>query len=655
MRREENINNPKDIFIMRRTFFNFLMIAVMAVSTILGTLSCREKPGPAPEANEFKLGTDTVTIARGGGEGEISYAVKNPVEGLLPVAATEEEWVNSFEVSEEDGIIRFTVDSCESGDAREALISVVYDTMKTSFIVKQLPKDPEIACEILSTKSVSFVIRTTPIDGSMTYYTGLMEKKNFDTFQSDEDVYKYDLEYFQTLADQGGVSLSRVIKGHIKYGQITRQGNKLNPGTEYVTYSYGLNAEGEPLTEVYSKSTVTKEFDTDDNTEFTLKVDINGVDLSYWVEPSDLQKHYIQYVSQEENETEDLARIRMQAYIDSYTFAVMYGPAGFDGKIEDLIEGFTPRGVQHFTVELAKPNTPTKIYTWALTPQGQICSIPTTKEFSSGDVPASDLTVEINVEEINVRDAMINTRCNQDADAYILLIGKTADYEGMTSEEIVDKIISDQGKNISKAMYRGNVRGPFKSLIRNTDYSLFAFGYKSGVVTTNLFRTDFTTLDEEMSDVICTIDVSKYFDGDEVAAKDPNLSWTTGLVVVPVTAVTTGNPVEYMYHIWSAEWADESKVHDDEIISWLMNGGVKDPTMTFYTAFDDPRCAIAVAKAEDGRYGDVYRFPITFTKEGCAPIDEFEPQKISQCIMIPKSKELFGLDFGKITAPLAIE
>ena len=52
--------------------------------------------------------------------------------------------------------------------------------------------------------------------------------------------------------------------------------------------------------------------------------------------------------------------------------------------------------------------------------------------------------------------------------------------------------------------------------------------------------------------------------------------------------------------------------------------------MTFYTAFDEPRCVIAVAVDADGNFGPVYRQAITFTKEGCSPVDEFVPFSVSE-------------------------
>ena len=86
-------------------------------------------PAPVVTINE-----QSVDLAYDATEGSFTYAVENPVEGVVAEATTDAEWISNLVAA--DGTVSFTT-SVNEGFVREATITVTYGEASDSVVVKQ--------------------------------------------------------------------------------------------------------------------------------------------------------------------------------------------------------------------------------------------------------------------------------------------------------------------------------------------------------------------------------------------------------------------------------------------------------------------------------------------------------------------------------------
>ena len=90
-----------------------------------------EKPAPEPTpeptpTTEVVLAKSTIEATAEGGRYEVSYTIKNPVEGhnLFVAKSSDYAWISDF--GAEDGVIYVVVEANETDNAREAVVEVSY-------------------------------------------------------------------------------------------------------------------------------------------------------------------------------------------------------------------------------------------------------------------------------------------------------------------------------------------------------------------------------------------------------------------------------------------------------------------------------------------------------------------------------------------------
>lgn len=109
----------------------------------LAFAACEPEPAPTPEPDvkEPVLTTyqESIDFNAEGGEGTITYAVENAVEGTTVAATCEAKWVSDITVAE---TITFTV-AANEGEARETKVVVTYGELKNEVAVKQAAKGEE--------------------------------------------------------------------------------------------------------------------------------------------------------------------------------------------------------------------------------------------------------------------------------------------------------------------------------------------------------------------------------------------------------------------------------------------------------------------------------------------------------------------------------
>ena len=348
-----------------------------------------------------------------------------------------------------------------------------------------------------------------PEDKDMTYWYQLQVKE--DMPETDEEILASDMEYLQYIADYYGTSLTQLLADNLFKGDLDWRYQYLEPNTEYVLYTYGMNISGEALTAVNQltfKTTKVEQLDC----EFDILVgdNITSNSFSITIIPSDDTVAYYYDVfpawMYEEYCLSDAANIPafMAEYIPALAsengvtvaYAVgaisNYGSIAHDFTLEDGLEANSSYFV--FAVGIGADGTTTT--------EAEVIEVKTAAP------PVN--TFEVSEGYIEDDRATFYVRPNH-SESYVALF-ELKEYfvengELVSDEEIIAGILAAQGSKIGDHVYSGTSTVKDCPMIPNKDYYCLVFGYFGGEVTTPLTKVEFRTKAADMvdADIIVTV------------------------------------------------------------------------------------------------------------------------------------------------------
>lgn len=164
-----------------------------------------------------------------------------------------------------------------------------------------------------------------------------------------------------------------------------------------------------------------------------------------------------------------------------------------------------------------------------------------------------------------------------------------------------------------------------------TEYRAFAFGYSSGIATTDLTTLVFNTHELGESGIKIEIVHDKYFDGAELREMYPEKfgdlpsSYTA---VMPVSVSLSGaatDGAEYRYAFYEGDYSSATNVYD--MAATLLGEGCPNPSAEFYftdDSYDKPFTIMAVVCDKDGNFGELFREVFTISRDGKSPVEEYQ-------------------------------
>lgn len=120
----------------------------------------------------------------------------------------------------------------------------------------------------------------------------------------------------------------------------------------------------------------------------------------------------------------------------------------------------------------------------------QVTTRPYIVHFQTEKVEASDMVIDIKVENCYVRVADVTITPSTNEEPYVATFLKKSDVPYNDGNEIINWLLNF---DLSSNTYRGTIKSNIVGLEPDTEYIALAFGYYGGVVTTELFRYDFKT------------------------------------------------------------------------------------------------------------------------------------------------------------------
>lgn len=254
-----------------------------------------------------------------------------------------------------------------------------------------------------------------------------------------------------------------------------------------------------------------------------------------------------------------------------------------------------------------------------------------------------------------------------------------ASYTVEDAKNYISKVISERYENnyaafASWELSQGDEGTTAWDLYPDTEYKVGAviMDYETGEFLNEMvFSEPFKTLPVTYADITINVTRGKYYDlAALVAAGHTEYSeyLADGDAILSVTVTTEGECSEFYYDIYNNDLMDDVKYPDDIFYDGLWYGAYKE-TATFVVPYDKAQTLVAVAydlKYEPSR---LYREVFTLTSDCASPVEEFQSaatssvKALSQAsVQIPVTSRIerkqisdAGLEAKKVAAKAGIE
>ena len=477
---------------------------VALTAAVLAALSCNEikepvnQEEPKPETPVIQLAATEVELASDGAAVEVAYMIANPVEGQKISVANDAEWLTVS--TSKARVLSFSAGLNETGAVRQAQVVLSYEgaddvtiDVSQEFFVSPLT----ITVSDVTATGVIFSVTTT--DPEMTWIPMVTYKESFEWFETADELFKNDLEYFDYLADIQDMTRSEFLEMMTAEGSLEDiKLDGLDPSTDFVLYAYGITLEGRRTTDIVSMPFRTEDPYEGDIT-FTFEVEENDYILSYSIYPSHTGVPYYYGVA-----TKDEVEVWKSKYSNNLRQAIQ--TEIIDAEINELMQLQFIKGPEDYYAiynesnvvdwgyyEL-KASTTYVLYAVKWDQQCVLTGPVSTYEHTSQAVDQSVNQITLEVTNVTQSSADASATVTTE-DPYVIMPIRTSEIAGMTDEEIFVYVTDKYDYIVSEYTYTGNHSKTYSRMRPDTEYTMLAFGCKAGTMTTyEMDKVNFKTL-----------------------------------------------------------------------------------------------------------------------------------------------------------------
>ena len=367
--------------------------------------------------------------------------------------------------------------------------------------------EPEEAfvIELEELTGTSCITRVTPADKDMYY---VMYKSDISYFgdcgiTNDDELFEDDMFYFKRGAAYDGITLKEYMeRNQVLFVDVTRAAwPDLRPAHRQVLYVYGIEfnedfSDCTRTTDVVWKliDPPTAELGT---ATFDVSYSVDGANVVFDIKPEDWEGLYTVQIFDYNEELYHNAEEVDDDYIRSVGegWISMFSNNLDCGISADEILNYTCyTGAQQPRYELASYTLYTALVYAVAEVDGfyQMVSRPEVVNFSTEQVEASDMTIDIAVENLYVRVCDLKITPSANDETYKLLLTPT-EYlpANFSDQDLLDAALDTYASYTYS--FRGEIESHISDLYPSTEYVVITFGCSGGVVTTPVFKRVFTT------------------------------------------------------------------------------------------------------------------------------------------------------------------
>ena len=467
---------------------------------IVAIVACQKEPDVVAPTT-INVDTTVLSFTERGETLSLDYTITNAIKGEKLTAATDAKWVT---IAIEADKLNITASGNYDDAERTAEVTLSYTSaadVTLTLTQGRITTENPIEVELIDYDATTITISVLTADPTTTWVPMVTYKESWDYYKGNQnDIFQADLEYFQYLADVNDLTLAEFLAGIVGTGsEEAIRITKLTPNTEFVVYVYGISLEGERTTDIIATHVKTEPPHEGDITfEFSVKEE--DFVLEYTVTPSHTGVDYFCGIMSEEElnywkqtlGTDNLKTILQKGSIDS-TIALLQQWDYIEDRTEffsiynlsDILEDgwFECKADTKYYIMAAKWNNNCDII-------GEVGFYEHTSAHL--EPSANILTLELkNLTQSSV-DVKTTTTTN---DPYVVLPLRADVVNGLNDDELFELIMSEYDYVISSYTYEGTSTNTYGSMRPDSDYTIVAFGYKAGTLTTSqIWRKEFHTL-----------------------------------------------------------------------------------------------------------------------------------------------------------------
>ena len=471
-----------------------------AAALVFAAVACQEKEPQKEEtpSPEIQIQKTEVALASDGASVNVAYLIENEVEGRKISVANDAEWLTVD--TGKARVITLSALINETGAQRHADVTVSYEgaedvviSVTQDFFVSPLT----ISISKVTATGVTFSVTTS--DESLTWLPMVTYKEGFEYYESADELFQYDLEYFAYLADIRDMTLTEFLETMVASGSmIDVPFDGLQPSTDYVLYAYGVTTDGRRTTDIVHEA-----FRTEDPYEgdivFSFEASEDDYILSYTITPSHTGVPYFYGIAPKAKidawksmYNGDLRAAIQAEEIDAEVNELM--DLGMISGPEDYFAIYSESNVMDWGYYELTASTSYVIYAVKWDEQCRLSGPVSTYEHTSQAIDASANQITLEVANVTQSSADAVTTVTTD-DPYVVMPVRTSEIEGFTDQELFAYLVEKYDYIISEYTYTGSQTRNYSRMRPDTDYTFLAFGYKAGVMTTSeMDKVNFRTL-----------------------------------------------------------------------------------------------------------------------------------------------------------------
>ena len=478
-----------------------IRFALAIAATLTAFASCNK---PVPEEPEevikpvIQLATTEVELASDGTAVDLAYMIENPVEGQKISVVNDAQWLAVS--TDKARVLSFSADINETGAVRQAQVVLSYEGAEdvTVEVSQEFFVNP-LKVEISGVTATGVTFSITTSDPELTWIPMVTYKESFEYFDSADELFQNDLEYFAYLADIQDMSLAEFIDMMTAAGSmedVTFDG--LQPSVDYVLYAYGITREGRRTTDIVS-APFTTEPPYEGDITFTFTAEEVDYNLNYTITPSHTGVPFyydiVPWTTLEEWKVKHGGNLRdaIQAEeIDARVNELL--ELGMISGPEDFFAIYNESNVVDWGNLPLKASTKYVIYACRWDENCVLSGPVSTYEHISQPIGQSSNEITLTIDNIT-QSSVDATADVTNEDPYVIIPLRKSEIDGMTDEETFVYVTTKYDYLISEYTFSGDMTKTFPRMRPDTDYVVLAFGYKAETMTTSeMDRVEFKTL-----------------------------------------------------------------------------------------------------------------------------------------------------------------
>lgn len=496
--------------------------------------------------NNIKLYVDRVEALAEGETVRFSYSILSKVDDATALEVTcDADWVTDIAVYA--SFVDVTVAKNDSGAKRSTVLKCKYGKDTANLTLEQDVWNAPLAIKITNIEATAVTFSVVAHSEETTWIGQVVGKDWFDSY-SEEDIFAEDLRYYNGTASEEGKSLEEYLAGVLSKGSHSNiRMNGLDIESEYVVYIYGLTADGEKTTSIYSEAfTTTAPYEGNDVTyDFDIKVERAIADIT--ITPSHEGVAYFNNLITREDF--ELYGGDINKAADAIIAKIIDDYAAWDYTLAETFEYNTDYVATNYQFE-AMANTEYVAFAFKWNEKCERLSEVSYEWFTVGTIPPSDNQLSMTISDVTQSTFYVDIKTTND-DPYAIIAIPSAQIANMQEDgEIFDFVLEEYGTSfLYNYIYNGDIEGEFSGMEAGTEYAVLLFGYEAGVLTTKITRENIKTLKAG------AIDACKY----DIVISD----------IEDREAYVTITPTDYsIWYYWNVFEADTT---EEEVKAYIQN------------------------------------------------------------------------------------